>query len=176
MITATGATQPIIHKAEVKAALKVRRYRPLFLVDLAVPRNIDPAIDELDQAYLFNVDDLEQVMARGRNQRSVASAEAMTIVEREADRFAQRLSTLHINEGLGDITRHAETIRIAELARSERLLDGLAPDDREAVDRMTRSLVKKLLHHPLAQIRKASADGDEETVSALVRALIGKED
>ncbi len=175
VITATGATRPILGASVVKAAMRARRWRPLFLVDLAVPRNIDVAVEKLDQAYLFNVDDLTAVMERSRAAREAASQDAERIVSEEADRFVARLAVLEVHEAIGSVTRRADQLRLAELARSKKLA-GLHPEQAQALDAMTKALVKKLLHDPLLQIRAAAEAGEQERLRWLLRAFDEREE
>jgi glutamyl-tRNA reductase len=167
VIAATGARVPILRAEDVRAAMKARRWRPLFLVDLSVPRNIDPAVDEIDQAYLFNVDDLTQVVERGKQSREVAAQAAEQHCEEEAGRFASQLAVLEVNDAIGRVVRHGEALRQAEIARSRRALDGMTEDQREAVDALTRALVKKLLHGPIGELRRAATEGDTEAVERM---------
>lgn len=170
VITATGATRPILAASDIKAALKQRRYRPLFLVDLSVPRNIDEDVERLDQAYLFNVDDLVKVMERGRAARQAASTQAEAICVEEANRFIEQLAVLEVNDDLARITRWAEEVRTAELARSKKL-DGLTEEQRVAVEAMSRAMVKKILHRPLQGVRAAAKAGEAERLAWLLEVL-----
>lgn len=170
VIVATASSRPVIRVEDVQEALRVRRFSPLFLVDLAVPRNVDPAVDRLDNAFVFNVDDLRQVTERGHRSREEASTLAEQFVAREAERFSRRLAGLEVNERLGRIVRLAEELRQAEWERTARRMEGLDPEVREAVDAMTRSLVKKLLHRPLGAVRGALAEGDGGSAEAILSA------
>jgi len=175
VIAATGATTPIVSPAAVRAALKRRRYHPLFLVDLSVPRNIDPAVDDLDEAYLFNIDDLQQVVSAGRQQRAAAAEHAQRLVLEETDRFMASLRALNVGPDLARMTRFAERLRQKEVERSRRLIDTLDDDQRAALDAMTRAMVKRLLHQPLKQLRDAARRGDADTMD-LIRSLWEDED
>lgn len=170
VIVATAAARPVIEAADVAEALRVRRYAPLFLVDLSVPRNIDPAVDRLERAFVFNVDDLRQVTERGMAAREEASTQAEAFVAREADRFARRLGDLRVNERIGAVVRTVEALRIEELARSERVLAELTDAQRAGIDAMTRALAKKVLHRPLAQLRAALRAGDVSAAEAILAA------
>lgn len=170
VLTATGAQEPIIGVSDVRSAMRERRNRPLFMVDLSVPRNIHPNVERVDQAYVFNVDDLTQVMERGKKARQKASVEAEALIETEADRFTSRLASLEINEGIGAMTKHAESLRLAEMERSSKALESLTPEQREAVEAMTKSLVKKVLHKPLMSIRKSMDGGDMSAVHQVLDA------
>lgn len=170
VITATGAQRPILDLRRVEQAVRARRGRPLFLVDLAVPRNIAPEVERLDLAFLFNVDDLTRVMELGKRAREAASREAEAYVEDEATRFAEQLETLAVEAGIGRIGQRAEALRRAELARTAAVLDRLDPQQRARVEAMTRALTKKLLHFPLRHVREAVRRGDLATVEALLAA------
>jgi len=169
VITATGATRPIIGPDDVYRALKVRRYRPLFMVDLSVPRNIDPAIDDIEEAFLFNVDDLTRVMDAGRREREIAAEAAVALVNDEASRFMARLSEIEVGQHIGAITRRAEQIRIEELMRSSKVLDQLDDKQRKAVESMTRAMVKKLLHGQINTLRSAAREGESEVIETLLK-------
>ena len=168
VLAATGAPEPVVTVEMVRRALKERRYRTLFLIDLSVPRNIDGRIAELDEAYLFNIDDLSQVVAEGRKARERAAQAALELVDSEADRFIQSLSALDVKASLGALSAHGEAIRVAELARSRKLRDGLDGRQEKALDAMTKALVKKLLHGPMRAIRQAAREGDAERVEILL--------
>ncbi len=176
VLAATASTQPVIGVDDVRRALKARRYRPMLLVDLSVPRNISPDIDALESAWLFNVDDLGKVVERGLALRASAAEEAEARVERAAAMFDARLGRLAAHAAIGRIVRRGEAIRAAELARSERLLAAASPDVRDAVERLTRAMVKKLLHSPIQALRVAGERDDAEVVDALVSAFGGTED
>jgi glutamyl-tRNA reductase len=170
VITATGASRPILGVPEVRAALRERRHRPLFLVDLSVPRNIDPAVDQLDDAFLFNIDDLRQVMDEGRAARDAASQTASALVEQATAGFMSRLAVIGVNEGLGALAQLGEAARQQELARSAKLVAQLDEAGAAQLDAMTRALVKRVLHGPLTTLRAAAAAGDTERVRALLSA------
>ncbi|TVQ91010.1 MAG: glutamyl-tRNA reductase [Deltaproteobacteria bacterium] len=171
VIAATGSPKPIVDLAMVRTALRKRRYRPIFLVDLSVPRNIDPRVDDLDSAYLFNVDHLRQVVDQGLASRESARDRAEEVVEREAARFLKALARIEVGPSIGVITRRAEELRQAELSRSKRLLENLDEDQREQLDALTRALVKKVLHRPLQQIHASAHEGDELRLSHLLQAF-----
>jgi len=168
VVAATGARKPIIDAAMVRAALAARRYRPIFLVDLAVPRNIAEDVERVDQAFLFNVDDLEQVMDAGIEAREAASREATQLVDDEVTRFMQSLVEVDVGPRLGAITQRAEQMRVSELERSRRLLDSLDERQRADLDALTKALTKKILHQPLAAVRNAARGGDISALSVLL--------
>ncbi|MEZ4241449.1 MAG: glutamyl-tRNA reductase [Myxococcota bacterium] len=168
VIAATGAVHPIITVPMVRQALRDRRYRTIFLIDLAVPRNIDPAVDDLEDAYLFNVDDLSQVVEQGRAAREKAAAEALDLVDQEADRFLASLREVDVGVELRLLNEMAEQIRQSEVARSKKLLASLDESQAAQLDAMTKALVKKLLHRPQMAVRSAAKVGDQERVQTLM--------
>lgn len=170
VIAATGASEPIVTLRQIRKALRKRRYRPLFLVDLAVPRNIEPRIDSLDGAYLFNVDDLRQVVDEGLRQREAAREDAEQVVAGEAQRFVQALARIEVGPKIGDITRGMELARAAELERSKALVESLDEAQRAQLEALTRSLVKRVLHRPLRAIHAAARDGDSMRLEHLLDA------
>lgn len=168
-IAATAAREPVLTVPMVQRSLRERRYQPLFLVDLAVPRNVDPAVEGLEEAYLFNVDDLENVVAEGARARAEAARDAVAMVEGEAVKFVQSLAEIDVGAEIGRVTQRAEALRQLEIERSRRVLEALDPTQREAIDQMTRALVKKLLHGPIRDLRDAAKAGDESRVDAIAR-------
>lgn len=168
VLAATGAKRPIITQEMVRASLRTRRYHTVFLIDLSVPRNIDPAVDDLEDAYLFNIDDLSKVMEEGLAARQVAAQAADRLVQEETDRFVASLRTVDVNDDLATMNAVAEAIRAAELERSSKLLRTLDPQQAEALERLTKALVKKVLHRPMMAVRTAAKAGDQDRIRALL--------
>ncbi len=168
VLAATGASQPIVTVPMIKQALRDRRYRTLFLIDLAVPRNIDPGIEDLEDAYLFNIDDLSKVVEEGRQARAQAAEAAMQLVDREAERFLATLRTVDIHDDLRSVAQMAEAIREAELRRSRKLVEGLDASQQKALEAMTKAMVKKLLHRPMMAVREAARAGDAERAQTIL--------
>jgi glutamyl-tRNA reductase len=148
--------------------LRKRRYRSMLLIDLAVPRNIDPKIDNIDGAFLFNVDDLSQVMEEGKLARQEASQAAEQLVSEEVKRFFQSLARAELGPRIGEITRSMEAVRLAELERSRKLLQSLSPEQEKALHQLTKALVKKVMHRPLQGIHTAARDGDHDRLESLI--------
>ncbi len=167
VLVATGSPTFILGPAHVKRAMKTRRYQSMFFIDLSVPRNVDPAVGELEDAYLFNVDDLTRVVEKGREARANAANTADRMVHDEADRFMASLAELYIGRDIALITQSAESIRLAELGRSKRLLDALDDAGREQLDAMTKAMVKKLLDRQIRELRAAAKAGDAAKVEWL---------
>jgi glutamyl-tRNA reductase len=156
VISAAGGDLPI-RPAMVEEAMRERRGRPMLFIDLAVPRSIDPAVNALDGVYLFDVDDLDGVVAENRGARASEAVRAEAIVEAEVESFWKWLQGLDVVPTIVALRDKLEAIRQGEV---ERHLASLGPDDprqREAVERITRAIVNKILHHPVTALRRHQA-------------------
>ena len=171
VVSSTGAGRYLLTRGDVAPALAKRRGRPLVMIDLAVPRNIDPSVNDLRGVYRFDIDDLAQFAGRGKKSRLDAAEVAERIVERATERHWKQIMGEQVNQELGRIVKGAEHIRLGEMARIESLLASLPPEQSGAVDAMTRAIVKKLLHQPLHQLRAWAEDGNIEQAQALFRAF-----
>lgn len=168
VLAATASRQPILNVDTVRRALKKRKYKPLFLMDLSVPRNIAPSIDELDAAYLFNVDDLAGIVEQGHRARREASRQAEEMVHSEVTQFVRLMSDVEIGPMISTLTDKVESIRVQELKRSKRLMDGLTEVQRADLDTLTSAMVRKILHEPLRALRGAGREGDLEQVRRIL--------
>ena len=174
LISSTASPEPVITLAQVKSALKARRRRPMFAVDIAVPRDIDAAVGKLDDVYLYTIDDLDRVILEGQNNREAAAVDANRILDEEIDRYltierAKRAAPL-----ITTLRDQAESMRGEVLAQARRRL-GQGADSNEVLEYATSALMKKLLHNPSVRIREASEAADEKTIEA-ARALFGVDD
>ena len=176
VVSSTGAGRYLLTRGDVRAGAGKRRGRPLVMIDLAVPRNIDPSVNDLRGVYRFDIDDLAQFAGRGKKSRLDAAEVAERIVERATERHWKQIMGEQVNQELGRIVKGAEHIRLGEMARIESLLASLPPEQSGAVDAMTRAIVKKLLHQPLHQLRAWAEDGNIEQAQALFRAFGQDED
>ena len=177
VISSTGATRPIITAALVRQAVRVRKYRPLFVVDIAVPRDVDEAVGEIDTVYLYNVDDLQSISdsnMAGR-QREVAAAEDM--VRSELEQVEGWFRTLAIKPTLAAIRARAEAVTRAELERTwAKRLSHLGDDDKAAMEKMVEAMVAKLLHPTMSALRDAASNGDGTSLVSSARTLHGVEE
>ncbi|MEE2663784.1 MAG: glutamyl-tRNA reductase [Myxococcota bacterium] len=176
VLTSIAGEGPLIDAARVKRVL-ARRRRPLFFIDIGVPRNVDPEVDRLDNAYLYDVDDLEQVSQRNAEERRREAQRAEGIVAEEEQRFDGWLVALEAVPTIRHLRSSAEQVRVAELERTlARLGVEVSDGDREALEQMTKSIVNKLLHSPVAKLR---AETDREEGIAMLeaaRTLFGLDD
>jgi glutamyl-tRNA reductase len=166
VVSSTGAGEWVVGSELVAGAL-ARREEPLFFIDIAVPRDVDPVVQNLDRAYVYDVDDLQSVVDRNSDDRSAAAAAGEEMIGPAVFEFMGWLSSLHVVPLIKELRDGAERIRRHELARALEKLD-LPPEEAEAVERMSRTLVNKLLHGPIQEL-KALAESGSPLESAEVR-------
>jgi glutamyl-tRNA reductase len=162
VITSTGAPQKLFGRSHGQHFLHRRRNRPMFFIDIAVPRDIDPRMNEVEGCFVYDIDDLQQVAAANLADRSREAAAAETIVSREVDKYHERLQSRDAVPAIKALQQQAEELRQAELARSQSKLAGLTAQQREAVDALTRALTAKLLHPQLTALRESTRPKSEE--------------
>ena len=173
VIASTSAPGLVLEAATVSQALRSRRGRRLLLVDLAVPRDLDPAIGELDGCYLYDIDDLEQIVVETLSLRRREAERAETIVAAEAERFHEWHASLDVVPAIASLRARAEEIREAELQKAESLLGRLDESQRRAVEVVTAQIVNKLLHLPTVRMKQAAAAADGVLYAETVRHLFG---
>jgi len=173
VICSTASPEPLITKPMVKAALKARRRKPMFMVDLAVPRDVATDVADLEDVYLYTVDDLQDVVDDNVKAREEAAAHARRIIDVEVIRFAQTLKTRDAAPTIRSVRTRAEEIRGAVNEQAQRMLEaGRSPA--EVMDFLSRTLTNKLLHLPSVGMRRAGEEGDQELLTA-ARRLFGLE-
>ena len=154
VITSAGAPRHIFTRAHGQQLVQRRRGRPVFFIDIAVPRDVDPKMNEVEGCFVYDIDDLSQVAAGHQADRNREAAAAEKIVADEVSRYQDRLKTLGAVPAILALQENAEVVRQAELARTAKVLASLTPEQREAIDAMTRSLTNKLLHPQIVALRK----------------------
>lgn len=157
LVSSTSSTEFVLRKQELAPVLAARKGRPLLLIDLAVPRDLDPAINELPDCYLYDIDDLEAVVHEAAHGREAEFAKAETIAVAEAARFREWLTTRDVAPTIASIRERAEQIRRGELAKASGRLAGLSERERSAVESLTSQIVNKLLHEPIVRLKEAAA-------------------
>ena len=162
VITSTGAPQKIFGRSHGQHFLHRRRNRPMFFIDIAVPRDVDPRMNEVEGCFVYDIDDLQQVATANLADRSREAAAAENIVSREVDKYQERLQSRDAVPAIKALQQQAEELRVAELARSQSKLADLSPQQREAVEALTRSLTAKLLHPQLAALRESTRTKNSE--------------
>jgi glutamyl-tRNA reductase len=168
IISCTASPDPLISKAAAAAALKTRRRRPIFMVDLAVPRDIDPAVADLEDIYLFSIDDLQQVVDENRQSREVAAGGARRLIEEEVARFLVELRAKDAGPAIRALRQQADTIRLQSLEQARRLLAAGKPAD-EVLEYLANTLTNRLLHTPTQALRQAAESADQALAESLAR-------
>jgi len=171
VISSTSAPGWILEREQVERVLPVRKGRPLFLIDLAVPRDLDPSIHELDGCYLYDIDDVQAVVAETLAGRRREAERAESIVAAEAERFREWQASLDVVPAIASLRARAEEIRAAELERAR-----LNPSERRAAESVTTAVLNKLLHLPTIRMKEAAAAADGVIYADAVRHLFGLED
>ena len=173
VISCTASPAPLITKTAAVAALGTRRRRPIFMVDLAVPRDIDPAVADLEDIYLFSIDDLQQVVDENRQAREVAAGGARVMVGEEVARFLAGSRAQDAGPAIRALRQQADAIRNQTLDQARRLLSAGKSAD-EAMEYLAKTLTNRLLHAPTQALRQASESADAVIVDA--QALRGTEE
>jgi glutamyl-tRNA reductase len=166
VVCTTASPAVVITREKVARVLKPRKHRPLFLVDLAVPRDVDPDVNTLDGVYAYDVDDIQKVINENQAARAAAAAKAEVLVGEEVARYLRQRAVRDQVPVLAQLRARAEQIRRAELERAlANLSDPLSPDQAKVIEAMTSAIVNKMLHQPTARLRAVQA-GDSELADA----------
>jgi glutamyl-tRNA reductase len=169
VVSSTSAPDPILHVADVPS----RRRAPLFFIDIAVPRDLDPAIAKLDGCFLYDIDDLEAVVSETLELRRSEGARAEQIVAEEAERFRLWRASLEVVPAIASLRARAEEIRSTELAKVDRRM---SEDARRTLDSVTSQILNKLLHLPTIRMKEAAVTADGAEYADAVRYLFGLEE
>jgi glutamyl-tRNA reductase len=173
VIASTAAPEPIVRVEEARQALHGRPARPLFLIDLGVPRNVEPAVNDLDGVFCYDVDDLRSVVDANLRERAQAASRAEALVERERERFVLRLRDLEVVPTIVSLRDKLEAIRRAELAKAVARLPGASEDTRLVLEALSQAIVNKVLHAPMVKLRDSSRAGHGSRWTALITELFG---
>lgn len=168
IITGTASTLPIIGKGMIERALKARRHRPVFIVDLAVPRDVEPEITKLDDVFLYTVDDLGRLTQQNKEVREASVTDAMKIVDRRADEFMGWLDRRRAVPAITQLRERTERFRDLELEKAAKAL-ARGDDPRAVLEAFAASFTNKLLHHPTQALNRATNADRERLVDALDR-------
>ena len=171
LISSTGCPRFLITREDGDRLRAARQGRPLFFIDIAVPRDIDPELNRMDGFFLYDIDDLEQVVAQNRHERERAAAAAEKIAAREAEQFRKHLVGERIVPTIVQLRRHLDEIRRAELARYRSHLGPLTPEQEQAIEVLTTSIINKILHTPMKELKAAEDAPAQDEVVGMVRRL-----
>lgn len=175
VISCTGAPHPLLHRHDVAGFLARRRGRPMLFLDVAVPRDIDPAVHQLDNAFVYNVDDLDKVVNSNLAERQKEALRGEAIIEAEVGNYLQRQQERDLVPTLRALQDHAESLRAAEWQRMRKRLGPLTPDQEEAIQSLTRGLMQKWLHFPLSGLKGPATPAERAAMLELVHRLFALE-
>lgn len=176
VIASTAAPHYLIRSEHVKAALARRRRGSLFLIDLSVPRNIDPEIAEIEGAFLYNIDDLREVADSNRERRQVKAASGEEIVEREVDGFMRRLASHDAVPTILELQEKLDEIRTMELEKCLRRLGPITTEQQQAIESLSTAIINKVLHYPIIRLKETAASDqpeDRESIRQQIRRIFG---
>jgi glutamyl-tRNA reductase len=176
VVASTSAQGFVLSAEQVVRAMAKRRGRPIFFIDIAVPRDVDPAVNDIEGCYLYDVDDLERVVEESVAGRREEAVRAEAIVSEEAQRFRDWQLSLDVVPAIASLRALAESIRMDELARAEGRLGSLSPSQRRAVESLTAQIVNKLLHPPTVRMKEAAAAADGVLYADAIRHLFALDD
>lgn len=173
VISSTGAPHFIVRKEQAEKLLAARKSRPLFFVDIAVPRDIDPAVNQLDNAFVYDIDDLGQVVEANKKQREREAVWAEEIVGQEVQKMMHRLASREVVPTIRALEERLNRIREAELERHRGPLGTLSSEQRQAVDALTRGILNKILHGPVTELKSEAGEAGQHNLVRLIQKIFG---
>ncbi len=171
ILTSTGASEPVFRKEHGEALLSRRRNRPMFFIDIAVPRNVAPEVSRLDGLFVYDIDDLQSIASNNTAERKKEAERAEKIIDVEVDRFASRMKSLEVVPTILSLQEYCETIRQAEIDRIRGRLGQISPEQDAAIEAMTRAIINKLLHTPITTLKSSAAEPEAATIHEMVRRI-----
>jgi glutamyl-tRNA reductase len=169
VIASSGAPHYIIVRDDMKKVLEARRNKPMFLIDIAVPRNIEPTVNELDNVFLYDIDDLQKVIENNLQGRMDSAEDAEAIIHEEVERMVARLKAREVAPTIVKLQEELERLRAAEIARWRSKLGTLTPEQEQAIEGFTKSMMNKIAHGPISEIRKQASQPDGHHIISAVR-------
>jgi glutamyl-tRNA reductase len=175
LIASSGAPHYILNKGDIERVIAARRNRPMFLIDIAVPRNIAPAVNDVDNAFLYDIDDLEEVVKANLRERFKEAEHAEQIVTHEVERMVARLKVQEVTPTIVSLQEQLEQVRLTELEKARRRLGPLTPQQEEVLEALTRGIVNKIAHGPISELRRQAGRPEGVPVIAAIRRVFGLE-
>ncbi len=171
LLASSGAPHYILTREQMRGVIGRRRNRPMFLIDIAVPRNIEPEVNQLDNIFLYDIDDLDRVVETNLKGRIAVAVEAEDIIREEVERMMMRLKTREVAPTIVSLQEQFEIMRAAEIHRMRAKLGSLTPQQEEAIDAITRGIINKIAHGPISELRKQAADPAGVHLVGMIRKL-----
>jgi glutamyl-tRNA reductase len=169
VIASSGAPHYILTKDKMRKVIEARRNRPMFLIDIAVPRNIEPSVNELDNVFLYDIDDLQKVVDLNVKGRQRVAEEAEEIIAEEVQRMMSRLKEREVAPMIVSLQEQLEQVRLSEMERMRGKLGNLTPQQQEAIDALTRGIINKIAHGPISELRKQASSPDGAHFASVIR-------
>ena len=169
VIASSGAPHYILTREDMQRVIAARRNKPMFLIDIAVPRNIDPAVNQIDNVFLYDIDDLQEVVNSNLRERHKEAERAEIMVAEEVDRMMARLKVAEVTPAIVQIQEQLERIRAAEIDKVRRKYGPFTPQQEEAMEALTRGIVNKVAHGPISELRQQAGKPDGAPVVAAIR-------
>ncbi len=176
IITSTGAPNFIISKDMIANAIHKRKNKPMFFIDIAVPRDIEPEANDLENIYLYDIDDLQSVVTANMKEREKEAVQAMDIISGEVQKFNKWIESLSVVPTIVELRNKAEFIRKSELDRTLKKISSLSDEDKSSIDQMTLSIINKILHHPTTKLKKQTQTEDGHHYMKAIRHLFHLDD
>ncbi|HEB69459.1 MAG TPA: glutamyl-tRNA reductase [Desulfobulbus sp.] len=171
IVSSTGAIDLILTKEDVQPVMRRRRNQPLFFIDIAVPRDLDPAINELDNIYLYDIDDLNNVVEMNKSERDKEAVKAARIVDEETYKFSSWLENMEVTPTIIELRTLADQICKKELGRTLGRLESLSPKEKKSIEKMATAIASKMLHHPLQYLKSDHHCVEQQERIGVVRSL-----
>jgi len=169
VVASSGAREYVLTRDEMQRVIALRKNRPMFLIDIAVPRNIDPTVNEIESVFLYDVDDLEGVVNTNIKERSRQAEQAEAIVHSEVEAMMSRLKLEQVTPTIISLQEQLEEIRAAEVMRTLRRMQGLTPEQQQQIETMTKSIINKIAHGPISELRRNAGEPDGDQAIQLIR-------
>jgi glutamyl-tRNA reductase len=176
VITSSGAPHYILTRDEMERVISARRNKPMFLIDIAVPRNIEPQVNEIDNIFLYDIDDLQEVVDANLRERFKEAERAEELVSQEVERMMARLKVQEVAPTIVSLQGQLEEIRAGEVERVRRKLGPLTPEQEEALEALTRSIVNKIAHGPISELRRQAGRPDGVHIIDAIRQVFHLKD
>jgi glutamyl-tRNA reductase len=169
VIASSGAPHYILHKEDMQRVISARKNKPMFLIDIAVPRNIDPAINDLDNVFLYDIDDLQEVVNANLRERMKEADHAEEMVGEEVERMMARLKVAEVTPLIVGIQDQLEQIRAGEIDKARRKFGPFTPEQEQAIEMLTRGIINKIAHGPISELRNHAGQPEGAHVVAAIR-------
>jgi len=173
VISSTGSPQAIINKHQVEKLLVARKNRPIFFVDIAVPRDVDPTVNELENVFVYDIDDLGHVVEANKKQREREAVWAEEIIQTEVQKTLKRLASRDVVPTIVALEDRLNHIRATEIERYQGRLASMTPEQRQAVDALTRGIMNKILHGPITELKSGAGEPENVALVRLIHKIFG---